>query len=124
MASEMNYWLRRGLSRRTALRSGALSAGAAAFLAACGSDDKGNSGSSGSGSGTGSTSGPGAGGLLATATAQAAITKQPKPGGSFSFQISAPPPTLDPYTQTSFLNSYVNGLTYSRLLRYRAGVPE
>src|SRR5688572_9780789 len=106
MATRENYWLRRGVSRRSALYGGAM-AGAAAFLAACGGgDDKPSS------SGTGS--GPTSGGLLATATAQVATAKQPKPGGSFSFQISAPPPTLDPYTQTSFLNSYVNGLTYSR----------
>lgn len=92
---------------------------AAMFLAACGRED-----SKDEGSGTGAGAGSGAGAALITATARAAVTKQPKPGGSFSFQISAPPPTLDPYTQTSFLNSYVNGLSYSRLLRFKAGVPE
>jgi ABC-type transport system substrate-binding protein len=115
MATREHTWLRRGVSRRSALYGGAM-AGAAAFLAACGGgDDKPSS----SGSGTGASQG-----LIATATAQAATAKQPKPGGSFSFQISSPPPSLDPYTQTSFLNSYVNGLTYSRLVRYKAGVPE
>ncbi len=120
MAQYVDRWLRRGISRRAALRGGALATASAAFLAACGSDDKKSSGttSSGSGGGGGNT------GLLASATAKPATTKQPKPGGSFAFQISAPPPSLDPYTQTSFLNSYVNGLTYSRLLRFKAGVPE
>ena len=115
MAELSSSWLRRRMGRRTTLRTGALAGGAglsAAWLAACGGDDKDE----------------GAGGAaqqdLLTATAQAATTKQPKPGGSLSFQISAPPPSLDPYTQTSFLNSYVNGLTYSRLLRFKAGVPE
>ena len=111
MAEQTNYWLRRGVSRRAALRTGLLAGGSAAFLAACGGEKK-------------ETGGGESKERLVTATAQAATAKQPKPGGSFSFQISAPPPSLDPYTQTSFLNSYVNGLTYSRLLRYRAGVPE
>jgi peptide/nickel transport system substrate-binding protein len=94
-------------------RRGVLIAGSgAAFLAACGSDKKESGAPSGESRG------------LVTATAQAATIKQPKPGGSVSFQISSPPPTLDPYTQTSFLNSYVNGLTYSKLYRFKAGVPE
>lgn len=86
----------------------------ALFLAACG----GSGGSSGSGASSGAQRG------LITETAVAATTKQAKPGGSMSFQISAPPPSLDPYTQTSFINSYVNGLTYSKLYRFKAGVPE
>jgi ABC-type transport system substrate-binding protein len=114
MARQVNYWLRRGVSRRSILAGGAM-AGTAAFLAACGGGEKKES----TGSGGGATQG-----LLATATAQAATAKQPKPGGSFSFQISAPPPSLDPYTQTSFLNGYVNGLSFSKLVRFKAGVPE
>src|SRR6266536_157614 len=98
-------WARRATTRRTALRTGAAGAGLGAlFLAACGGDDKKDSGGSTGGAKT-----------LITETAQAATTKQPKPGGSITFQVSAAPPSLDPYTQTSFLNSYVNGLTYSKL---------
>jgi len=88
----------------------------ALFLAACGGDDKKDAGS-----------GAGAGEVkrdLITATAQAATVKQAKPGGSMTFQVSSPPPSLDPYTQTSFINSYFNGLTYSKLYRFKAGVPE
>ncbi|MGE5595270.1 MAG: ABC transporter substrate-binding protein [Hyphomicrobiales bacterium] len=64
------------------------------------------------------------GGLLPTAAASPTAGKQPKPGGSFSFQMPAVPPSLDPYTQTSFQNAYVNGLSYSKLLRFKAGTPE
>jgi peptide/nickel transport system substrate-binding protein len=114
MYGPQNSWLRKRASRRATLRAGALGAGGAGlFLLACGGDKD-----SGSTTTTGESRG------LVTATAQAATTKQPKPGGSISFQISAPPPSLDPYTQTSFLNSYVNGLTYSKLYRFKAGVPE
>ena len=107
-----------GMSRRAALRVGALTGASAAFLAACGGGDKGGS------SGGSSTGGGAAGRTLITETAQAATSKQPKPGGSIAFQVSAAPPSLDPYTQTSFLNSYVNGLVYSKMFRYKAGVPE
>jgi ABC-type transport system substrate-binding protein len=118
MAQTSHYWSRR-TSRRATLRGGALLGGAglsAAFLAACGGD-KNESSSSGSGS-------SGARETLITSTAEAATTKQPKPGGSLSFQLSSPPPTLDPYTQTSFVSNGLFGLSYSKLLRFKAGVPE
>lgn len=88
--------------------------GAAALgLVGCGDDD-------------GAPSGDGGGkGLLPTAgITPTAAAKQPKPGGSFSFQISSPPPGLDPFTNTSFVASYMHGLSYSKLLRYKAGVPD
>jgi peptide/nickel transport system substrate-binding protein len=111
---DSGYWLRRQASRRTTLRAGALGAGSAAlFLAACGGDDN-DAGSSGAAETRG----------LITATTGAATTAQAKKGGSLTFQVSSPPPTLDPYTQTSFVNSYFNGLTYSKLYRFKAGVPE
>lgn len=114
MADNGKHWLRRRVSRRATLRTGALGVGSAGlFLLACGGDDD-DSGSAPAGTTRD----------LITATAQAATTKQPRAGGSLSFQISAPPPSLDPYTQTSFLNSYMNGLTYSKLFRFKAGVPE
>ncbi|MGE0545263.1 MAG: hypothetical protein AB7R89_34320, partial [Dehalococcoidia bacterium] len=114
MTGQGSQWLRRRVSRRASLRAGAIGAGGAGlFVLACGSDED---------SGSSSTSDETRG--LVTATAQAATTKQPTPGGSLSFQISSPPPSLDPYTQTSFINSYMNGLTYSKLWRFKAGVPE
>lgn len=114
MEEQSNYWLRRRLSRRTTLRGAAVAgmgAGAIA-LVGCGGDDSGGANPTGTQ------------GLLPTAGASATTTKTPKPGGSLSFQISAAPPSLDPYTQTSFLNAYVNGLSYSKLFRFRAGTPE
>jgi peptide/nickel transport system substrate-binding protein len=113
MNGRTNDWLRRRVSRRAGLRAGALGAGTAGlFLLACGGDED-----------NGGDSGQAQRGLITT-TAQAATAKQPKTGGSLSFQVSSPPPSLDPYTQTSFLNAYVNGLTYSKLFRFKAGVPE
>ena len=111
MEDRSNYWLRRTISRRTTLRGGAIAGAGAASLAlvGCGDDD------SSSGSKTG---------LLPTAAPQATAAKQPKPGGSLSFQISSPPPGLDPYTQTSFINAYLNGLSYSKLMRFKAGTPD
>jgi peptide/nickel transport system substrate-binding protein len=37
--------------------------------------------------------------------------------------MPAAPATIDPYTQTSYLNAYVDGLVYSRLYDYKAGQP-
>ena len=113
MEENSNYWLRRKVSRRTTIRGAALAGvGAGAFaLVGCGDDDDTPKGTPG--------------GLLPTAAASAsAVAKTPKPGGSLSFQISSPPPSLDPYTQTSFVNGYMNGLSYSKLYRFKAGVPE
>jgi len=111
MADTDNYWLRRKFNRRTAIRGSAVAGvGAASFaLVGCGDDDDDDDDSSG-----------------ATATVGTSPTpaKSPVPGGSFSFQISSPPPSLDPYTQTSFVNAYMNGMSYSKLFRFKAGTPE
>ena len=110
-----SYWGRmatRRLARRRVLAAAAVSAGALTFAAACGGDDKEEAGDAGAASD------------LRTATAQAATTKQPKPGGSVSSQLPTAPPSLDPYTQTSFLANWAAGFTYSKLLRFKAGVPE
>jgi ABC-type transport system substrate-binding protein len=91
--------------------------GAGAFaLVGCGDDDDG-----------GATATPK--GLLPTATAGASTavataTKAPVPGGNFNFGMPNIPATLDPYTVTSFQTSYVNGLTYSKLVRFKAGTPD
>jgi peptide/nickel transport system substrate-binding protein len=112
MSEQRSPWARR-VNRRAALRTGAAGAGVSAlFLAACGGQQSG-------GQTTGGTQR-----TLVTETAVAATQKQPKPGGSLSFQISSPPPSLDPYTQTSFIAAYMFGLSYSGLYRYKAGVPE
>jgi len=117
MADPTNYWLRKRVSRRTTLRGAGLAGvGAGAFaLVGCGDDDD----DGGGGSGTPQ-------GLLPTPTtaAQPTAAQQVTPGGSFSFQMPAIPPVLDPYTVTSFQTAYVNGLSYSKLLRFRAGTPE
>ncbi|HLZ71881.1 MAG TPA: ABC transporter substrate-binding protein [Dehalococcoidia bacterium] len=127
MEPERNYWLRARLSRRAALRTGAAGAGMTAlFLAACGGSNNNKGGNAGGGN-SGSSQPPKSGTqvtLLPTAQAGTAVTKQAQPGGSLSFQISSPPPSLDPYTQTSYLNSYMNGLTYSKLYRFKAGTPD
>src|SRR3712207_3758091 len=105
---------RRRVSRRTTLRSGATGLGLGGlYLAACGGDDK--------QSDAGDT---GAKSELRTATVQAATTKQPKPGGTVTTQLPTAPPSLDPYTQTSFIAQWVAGFTYSKLMRFKAGVPE
>ncbi|HEY4669448.1 MAG TPA: ABC transporter substrate-binding protein, partial [Tepidiformaceae bacterium] len=113
MKDRTNYWLRRQVSRRTALKGTAVAGAGAATLAiiGCGDDDDDDGGDGGGG------------GLLPTAQATPTVGDQPVPGGSFSFQISSPPPSLDPYTQTSFVNAYMNGLSYSKLARFAAGVP-
>ncbi len=113
MADQDNYWLRRRISRRGALRGSALAGVAAASyaLVGCGDDDDADDEAT-----------PTAG-IQPTAGASPTTAKQPVPGGSFSFQMPAIPPSLDPYTQTSFQNAYVNGLSYSKLLRFAAGVP-
>jgi peptide/nickel transport system substrate-binding protein len=114
MADQDNYWLRRKVNRRTALRGSALAGVGAASLAlvGCGDDDDDDDDGNGQG-------------LLPTAASSpSAAAKTPKPGGTFNFQISSPPPSLDPYTQTSFVAAYNHGMSYSKLFRFKAGVPE
>ncbi len=106
---ESNYWstvFTRRVSRRRALRAAGAGGAtlAAGGLIACGDDDD--------------------DGGAQTKAADSGAKKQPKPGGTLSFELSNAPPTLDPYTGTSFVTSYHNGLTYSKLLRFKAGVPE
>ncbi len=115
MEEHTNYWLRRRISRRGTLVGGAIAGVGAASMAlvGCGDDDNGGSSSTGTPKG-----------LLPTVGATPTPQKQPKPGGAFSFQMPAIPPSLDPYTQTSFQNAYVNGLVYSKLIRFKAGTPE
>jgi peptide/nickel transport system substrate-binding protein len=113
MSEYTNYWLRRKVNRRAVVRgAGVVGVGGAAYaMVGCGDDDS-----------TGSPTSEK--GLLPTAQASPTPAKQPKPGGTFSFQIGGNPPSLDPYTNASFLNMYMGGLSYSRLLRYKAGTPE
>ncbi|MGH2607662.1 MAG: ABC transporter substrate-binding protein [Tepidiformaceae bacterium] len=113
MEDRSNYWLRRRISRRTALRGSALGLTGAASLAlvGCGDDDDDDDDGQGPG-------------LINTPQPTGTPAKTAKPGGSFSFQISSPPPSLDPYTQTSFVNAYMNGLSYSKLYRFKAGTPD
>lgn len=114
MAENENYWLRRKFSRRATLRGSALAGVAAASyaLVGCGDDDDDDGGTSPTQ------------GIQPTQGASPTPAKQPVPGGSFAFQMPAIPPSLDPYTQTSYQNAYVNGLSYSKLLRFKAGTPD
>lgn len=114
MSENTNYWLRRRITRRTTLRGAGLAGLGAASLAVvgCGDDDSASKA-------TGTTVG-----LLPTVGASPTAAKQPKPGGSFTFQMPGMPPSLDPYTQTSYQNAYVNGLSYSKLIRFKAGTPD
>ena len=92
MEDNSNYWLRRKVSRRTAIRGAAVAGvGAGAFaLVGCGDDDSTSSPTTKPASGT-------------TAVASPSVAaKTPKSGGSFSFQMPAIPAVLDPYTVTSF----------------------
>lgn len=116
MEDRSNYWLRKKISRRTTIRGAAIAGvGAGAFaLVGCGDDDDDDSGGGGEKT-------PG---LLPTVGASPTVAKQPKPGGSFSFQMPNIPATLDPYTVTSFQTAYLNGLSYSKLLRFKAGTPD
>lgn len=117
MEDRSNYWLRRQVSRRGTLRGAGLAGmGAGALvLVGCGDDDDDTA------EGTPQ-------GLLPTSPAGSAspttAAKTPKPGGSFAFQLPNINPTLDPYTVTSFQTAYVNGLSYSKLVRFKAGTPD
>jgi len=112
---DSNYWLRRKISRRSAIQGSALAGvGAASFaLVGCGDDDDDDDDDNGEGPG-----------LLPTAAATPTAAKVAKAGGDFSFQISSQPPSLDPYTQTSFVTAYNHGLVYSKLFRFKAGTPD
>jgi peptide/nickel transport system substrate-binding protein len=123
MAEETGYWLKRRLGRRAVLRAGAAGSSVLVLgLAAC-SSNKNNSSSSKPAGNTAGNTGPSRGLITESTGTPAAASAQGKPGGSFSFQVSSPPPTLDPYTQTSYLNSYMNGMTYSLLYSFKAGQP-
>jgi hypothetical protein len=82
------------------------------YLAACGGDKEAETGDAA------------AKAELRTQTVQAATTRQPKPGGSVSTQLPTAPPSLEPYTQTSFIMPWAGGFTFSKLLRFKVGGPE
>lgn len=112
MEENSNYWLRRKVSRRTTIRGAAVAGvGAGAFaLVGCGDDD----------STATATAKPGG----TAAASPSAAAKTPKPGGSLSVTLPAIAPLLDPYTVTSFQTAYVNGMSYSKLVRFKAGTPD
>lgn len=121
-----NYWLKKPLNRRTVLRGSAGTAlGASALaLVGCGGDDD----DTGNGNGNGGDPTNTPQGLLPTNTPQPEASPTPESeiqtGGALSWLISTSPPGVDPYTVTSFICSYVNGMSLSKLLRFQAGVPE
>ncbi|MHB8576259.1 MAG: ABC transporter substrate-binding protein [Dehalococcoidia bacterium] len=120
MADQSTYWNRNRVSRRSVLGGAGLGLSALA-LAACGGGGNNKSSSNASGkAATAPTKAPFV--IEATGTPQPAA-KAAKPGGSFSFQMPGQPATFDPYTQTSYQASYVNGLVYSKLYTFKAGQP-
>ncbi|MBI2761431.1 MAG: ABC transporter substrate-binding protein [Chloroflexi bacterium] len=113
------YWTRRGnrggVGRRAVLRGGVLGGAslAAAFALACGGDDKKTD--SGSSSGTQTSGSPGA-------AAQAQLTPHPevasaKRGGTFEFDQSDEPISLDNHRQETPGSIQAANLSYNHLLR-------
>ncbi|HLZ69410.1 MAG TPA: ABC transporter substrate-binding protein [Dehalococcoidia bacterium] len=126
---ERNYWSRHAAARRVSRRRVLVFGGGTAFLVACGGGNNSSSKATTNSAATkaaAAASQPAASAAAATGaqSATAASAKQPKPGGSLSFHIPSPPPSLDPYTQTSYLCSGMNSMTYSKLFRFRAGTPD
>ncbi len=110
---EDSYWtkvLSGRVSRRRALAGTAGVTGAAAFLAACGSDDDGGSGGSG---GTGATGGSG---LVAK------LEKAPsKAGGVMKWQQASEPLHFDGQAQGQAQLNIYNGMAYEALVRNKMG---
>lgn len=103
-----------GALRRRASRRGVfIAGGVAAFVAACGGDDKDKDQGAVQGQAT-----PGAG-------ASTAAAEQPKPGGTLKQPIvgvsSGDPPTLNPFENLTYLAQIPSAFHYSRLLKSVSG---
>ncbi len=130
MSERSEVWSRYAAARRLSRRSVLVWGGGTAVLVACGGGNN-NGGKQAASSSAPTQAATAAGSASAAASAPASspaaaatAARQPKPGGALSFHIPAPPPSLDPYTQTSYLCSGMNSMTYSKLFRFRAGTPE
>jgi ABC-type transport system substrate-binding protein len=113
-----DYWTRRRLSRRTALRgAGVATAGiASAILIGCsGDDDSPASPTAGSG---GSEATPDATRNLETATATSTPTTSAiKRGGTYSTWAAGDPPTINPYDNVDPAGKVVGAFVYNRLFK-------
>jgi peptide/nickel transport system substrate-binding protein len=115
-----NYWsgtLRRRVTRRRVVAGSGAGALSAAFLAACGADDDGGSGSTGSATGPTGTTGSGSSGLVTTPED---TTPQAQRGGTLKFSVTADIPNLDPH-YLSLANAQQVLLNYNRLTRVQPG---
>lgn len=101
------------LPRRRLLGGLALS-GAAAYLAACGSDDKSG------GSTTGGAPSTPAAGLAVPTSTRVAETAQPKPGGVITLRQLTNAP-LDPHANATFSAQTFASYTMARLLKIKTG---
>ncbi|MDA1147815.1 MAG: ABC transporter substrate-binding protein, partial [Chloroflexi bacterium] len=114
MTDSGNYWMRRRVSRRAALRgAGVATAGVAgAVLIGCGdSDSEDPTATADAGSGT--------------ATAEATQVRQTttpttnviKRGGTYTHWLAGDPPTINPYDNASFEGKVAAAFTYNRLFK-------
>jgi peptide/nickel transport system substrate-binding protein len=103
------------LNRRRVLVAGAGLSGVAAFLAACGGDDKKDSGT------TGTSGGQAAAPAQGTSPVQAQGQGQPKPGGVVRYHIPKDPGNLDPHLATDSSTTAFSNLVYSGMLRFKTG---
>ena len=100
---------RQSLDRRRFLGLAATGGSALAFAAACGgAEDKGSAT-------------PIVGGQGSTGTQSAGATGAPKTGGILKVIHSTDPPSLNPYSETSFAMFDFASLGYNRLLRFNTG---
>jgi ABC-type transport system substrate-binding protein len=104
-----SFW-RRPASRRRVLVSAGLG-GAAAFLAACGGDEKEEGAPSGAAVPQGTS----------PAQAQAQSAGTPKPGGVLRYHIPKDPGNLDPHLATDSSTTAFSNLVYNSMLRFKTG---
>src|SRR5688572_19654380 len=108
-----SYWskvLQGRIQRRRVITATAALAGSAAFLAACGSDDSGDSTNTG-----GST---GSGGLVADITDTSSKAKR---GGTYVYPARREPLHFDGKAQGQVQLNVFNGLAYEALVRNKPG---
>jgi ABC-type transport system substrate-binding protein len=114
-----SYWskvLQRRVSRRRAIVMTSGAAGAAAFLAACGSDSSDSAGSN-SGGGSGG-SGSGSSGLV---TKPVDTSKQAKAGGTLVDSTNREPQHFDGQAQGQVQLNFFNSLAYESLVKNKVG---
>jgi ABC-type transport system substrate-binding protein len=116
----MNYWSKRTLSRRRALRAAMLGTGglAALSLVGCGGDDDDDGGSSSSGGGSSSSSGGG------SSSGSGGGSEEPKQGGRLVHQVAGSLNNCLIATTPQANNTWVAGLVHSGLLNWDYGLAD